>query len=169
MEDEMTSEVAALRQQIAAEYESAAIGLHGLASVARHEFITAKYHRMSELHEQLVDHVGEDEAIAIVAEITEISVTKETDMHIVDTPLTPPPAVIKEVSPRTAEEMLYDALDVMQLLEAGFPVSQSWIEKRDALVEEAKRLFAPEDELLVSTATQEPPVHTQEASGGQPS
>lgn len=142
----MGSEVAALRQQIADEYEAAARGLHGLANVARHEFVTARYQRMGEIHKQLVDEVGEDAAIAIVAEVTEISLTKETDVNTVNAPLTPPPAVIKEFIPRTAEEILYDALDVMQLLEAGLPVSQSWIEKRDALVAEAKRPFAPEDE-----------------------
>lgn len=140
------SEVAALRQRIAAEYEAAFNGLYGLASVARHEFIEAKYHRISELHEQLVDHVGEDAAITIVAEITEISVTKEKEVQSTDTPLAPPQATVKEVLPRTAEELLYDILDMMQLLSTGESVSESWIKKRDMLIAETRKLFAGKDE-----------------------
>ena len=62
------SEVSRLRQQIAAEYMAAKLGLQGLnAGTARHEFITARQERIGALHEELQDLVG-DEAIALVVE-----------------------------------------------------------------------------------------------------
>ncbi len=60
------SEVARLLQQVREEYESAKLGLSGLAlGIAKHEVITAKMERIAVLHEELRTHVG-DEAIALV-------------------------------------------------------------------------------------------------------
>jgi hypothetical protein len=62
------SEVRRLLEQIGAEYEAAQRGLTGLASgTPNHAFITAKMERMSQLHTQLHDIVG-DVAIAMVAD-----------------------------------------------------------------------------------------------------
>lgn len=64
----MMSEVARLREQIQAEYQSAQQGLSGLASgTARHDFITTRTEHLGTLHEQLAELVGPDEAIAILA------------------------------------------------------------------------------------------------------
>ena len=63
-----SSEVAALREQIAVEYMAAKLGLQGLnVGTSRHAFITAKQERIGVLHEELQGIVG-DEAIALVAE-----------------------------------------------------------------------------------------------------
>ncbi|MBV9257950.1 MAG: hypothetical protein JO215_08020 [Ktedonobacteraceae bacterium] len=62
------SEVARLRQQIQAEYEAAKQGLSGLSSgTARHTFIAARYERIGAFHEQLIEMIGPDEAVAIIA------------------------------------------------------------------------------------------------------
>jgi hypothetical protein len=62
------SEVAALREQIAAQHTAAKLGLQGLsAGTARHSFITARQERIGALHEQLQGLVG-DRAMALVAE-----------------------------------------------------------------------------------------------------
>jgi short-subunit dehydrogenase involved in D-alanine esterification of teichoic acids len=64
----MVSEVASIREQIAAEYMAAKLGLHGLSyGTSRHQFITARQERIGILHEELHRLVG-DEAIVIVAE-----------------------------------------------------------------------------------------------------
>lgn len=45
------SEIAQLREQIAAEYKTARLGLEGLRyGTARHDFITARIERMGDLH-----------------------------------------------------------------------------------------------------------------------
>jgi hypothetical protein len=63
------SEIAQLRIQIQLEYEAAQRGLSGPASgIARHDFISQKMERLDGLHTQLVELVGEEEAIAIIAE-----------------------------------------------------------------------------------------------------
>ncbi len=62
------SEVAQLRQQIADEYLAAQSGLTGLASgTSRHQFITARLENLGVIHERLIELVGSDEAIKIVA------------------------------------------------------------------------------------------------------
>ncbi len=62
------SEVARLKQQIEEEYEAAQRGLNGLASgTARHEFITAKMERIAVAHEKLIELVGPEEAVSLVA------------------------------------------------------------------------------------------------------
>ncbi|HLI71830.1 MAG TPA: hypothetical protein VKV19_18905 [Ktedonobacteraceae bacterium] len=68
-QEEARSEVAQILAQIQAEYESAVIGLSGLASgTASHEFITARMERMGQLHKKLFHLVGENDAIALVAD-----------------------------------------------------------------------------------------------------
>jgi hypothetical protein len=63
------SDVARLRQQIAAEYEAAVRGLHGLSQgTAQHTFITQRMERMAECHETLKGLVGEQEASKLLAE-----------------------------------------------------------------------------------------------------
>jgi len=65
------SEIARMRQQIAAEYLSAQLGFSGLAEgTSRHQFITARTERIGALHHQLQALVG-DHAIALVAEAME--------------------------------------------------------------------------------------------------
>ena len=62
------SEVAALREQIAAEHTAAKLGLYGLNSgTPHHSFITARQANIGVLHEKLQDIVG-DGAIVLVAE-----------------------------------------------------------------------------------------------------
>ncbi len=62
------SEVAAIREQIAAEHMAAKLGLYGLnAGTARHPFITARQENIGVLHEKSQGLVG-DNAIALVAE-----------------------------------------------------------------------------------------------------
>lgn len=71
------SEVAALLVNIQEAYESAVLGLSGLASgTARHTFITARMERMSELQEDLRQLVGEGEAVALFAQTLERSVER---------------------------------------------------------------------------------------------
>jgi len=62
------SEIAHIRAQIHLEYASSQAGLSGLAAgTARHEFITAKMERLAGLHTELIELVGEEEAISIIA------------------------------------------------------------------------------------------------------
>ena len=62
------SEVAKVRQQIQEEYEAAQRGLYGLtAGTARHDFIEAKEEQLRQRHTHLIDLVGPDEAITIIA------------------------------------------------------------------------------------------------------
>ena len=71
-EPDCKSEVAQLRQQIAAEYEAAMRGLHGLAQgTAQHAFITQRMERMAACHETLKGLVGEQEASKLLAETLE--------------------------------------------------------------------------------------------------
>ena len=65
-----TSEVARLRQQFAAEYLSAKLGLSGLAyGTSRHRFITARMEQTGETFNTLSQVVGsKDKAIQMVAE-----------------------------------------------------------------------------------------------------
>ena len=64
------SEVARLRQLIAAEYEAAVRGLSGLAQgTAKHAFIDARMNRVWHYSEQLATHVGEAEATRQLCEL----------------------------------------------------------------------------------------------------
>ena len=61
------SEVARLLTQISAEYEAALNGLNGLAQgVSQHAFIHARYTRMGELHKELGEVVGDQEAMTLL-------------------------------------------------------------------------------------------------------
>jgi hypothetical protein len=63
------SEIARMRQQIAAEYLSAQLGFSGLAEgTSRHSFITHKMERMGESFETLAQMMGKEQAIQIVAD-----------------------------------------------------------------------------------------------------
>lgn len=63
------SEVARLRQRIIEEYEAAKRGLSGLASgVSHHTFITTRMENLGMIHEQLIELVGPDEAITLMAQ-----------------------------------------------------------------------------------------------------
>lgn len=53
MSQENKSEVARLRQQIQAEYQSAQQAISGFANVGKHEYITARMENMGKLHEEL--------------------------------------------------------------------------------------------------------------------
>ncbi len=66
----MRSEVARMKQQVAAEYLSARLGLSGLAyGTSRHRFITSRMERMGETLETLSQVVGsKEEAMHIIAE-----------------------------------------------------------------------------------------------------
>jgi hypothetical protein len=62
------SDVAALREDIAAEYRAAKLGLEGLnLGTSRHDFIEARQERVAGFHEQLHQLVGDD-SIALVVE-----------------------------------------------------------------------------------------------------
>lgn len=69
---EAGSEVAALLAHIQKTYESAVLGLSGLASgAAKHEFITARMERIGELHEELSQLVGEEQASMLLVQVCE--------------------------------------------------------------------------------------------------
>ncbi len=65
----MRSEVARLRQQIEEESEAMRLALYGLATVAKHEFITRKYEAIGAFQEELSAHLGEQQATQIMVEI----------------------------------------------------------------------------------------------------
>lgn len=67
---ESASEVARLRQQIAAEIESMQHGFQGFAvGITRHEFIRTRMERIGNHQDELAEHVGPDDAITIVCEL----------------------------------------------------------------------------------------------------
>ncbi len=69
-EHEQHSEVARLLSQISAEYEAAQRGLSGLSSGgARHDFISAKTETIGRCHEELIELVGPDQALSIIANV----------------------------------------------------------------------------------------------------
>jgi len=69
-------------------------------------------------------------------------------MNIVDTKTALPHVIAREITRREAEELLYEALDLMGLLQAGVPVTAGWITVRDSLREEASILFEQNDRIL---------------------
>lgn len=63
------SEVARLLAQISTEYQAAQRGLSGLSSGgARHDFISARTENIGKCHEELVELVGPEQAISIIAQ-----------------------------------------------------------------------------------------------------
>lgn len=69
MSERILSEVARLMRQIELEQEAAERALHSpAAGTARHDFITQKMERIGEHHQVLKGLVGEEKAIALVAE-----------------------------------------------------------------------------------------------------
>jgi hypothetical protein len=58
----MKSEVQQLRDRIELEIEAMHQGLVGLAVVAKHQFIEARYRRLGQLEDELATHVGEAQA-----------------------------------------------------------------------------------------------------------
>ena len=67
MQEKNRSEVARLIRDIEMQYMSAKWGLEGTAIKAPHEFITKQMENLGVIHEKLVELVGPDEAIKIVA------------------------------------------------------------------------------------------------------
>ena len=66
------SEVAQLMRRITEEYEAAQRGLTGFAyGAAQHEFITARMENVGQMHEELVDLVGPEQAIQMIAKVQE--------------------------------------------------------------------------------------------------
>ena len=64
----MQSEVTHLLRQIEQEYQAAQQGPTGLASgTARHDFITSKAENMRKCHEKLIEIIGPEQAIALIA------------------------------------------------------------------------------------------------------
>jgi ubiquinone/menaquinone biosynthesis C-methylase UbiE len=75
------SHLAALRQQIAAEYAAAQQGLQGLASgTARHHFIRARNERFWQIRDQLVPSLGEQQATHFVCTIYTALQNQETSI-----------------------------------------------------------------------------------------
>jgi hypothetical protein len=67
-----TSEIAQIMAQIQAEYESSLYGLTGFASgTARHDFITARMERIGQLHSDLRELVGEQNATGLLVHALE--------------------------------------------------------------------------------------------------
>jgi hypothetical protein len=62
------SEVRWLMQQIDAESTAAWAALYGPATVARHDFIKARYDRLGELGNQLARITSEDTAIDVISQ-----------------------------------------------------------------------------------------------------
>lgn len=62
------SEIARIREQIAAEYDAARRGLEGPAITSRHAFISARMDNMGHSYNELTKLLGEEEAIRVVAE-----------------------------------------------------------------------------------------------------
>ena len=63
------SEVARIRQQIEAECEAMRLAMYGYAVVASHKVIENRYNSLGKRQEELEQHVGKEEANAIVVEI----------------------------------------------------------------------------------------------------
>ena len=63
------SEIARIRQQIEAECEAMRLAMYGYAAVASHKVIENRYKSLGKRLAELEQHVGEEEADAIVVEI----------------------------------------------------------------------------------------------------
>jgi hypothetical protein len=63
-----TSDVARILWQIQQEYQASKLGLEGLASgSSRHDFISAKTENIGKHHDHLVELVGPEQAISLIA------------------------------------------------------------------------------------------------------
>lgn len=63
------SDVARILRQIEQEYQASKLGLTGLASgTARHDFINAHAENIGKQHEKLVELIGPEQAISIIAD-----------------------------------------------------------------------------------------------------
>jgi hypothetical protein len=70
MHSDNKSEVARILQQIESEYHASEQGLMGLAcGTARHDFISAKTTAIGKHHEKLVELLGPEQAISIIANV----------------------------------------------------------------------------------------------------
>ena len=70
MKNQEGSELARLLRRIDEENEAAHNALYGMADgVAKHEFITARLERIGQLHEELCNAVGPEEAARLVVEV----------------------------------------------------------------------------------------------------
>ena len=69
MEETNKSEVARLRHQMEQECEALHRGLYGLASVAAHEIIRYRYQALGDCADELAKHVGQEQAVVIMATI----------------------------------------------------------------------------------------------------
>jgi hypothetical protein len=73
------SEVANLLRQIDQEYQASKRGLEGFASgTARHDFISARTESIGKHHEQLVELVGPEQAISMIASTIWTSIDQGT-------------------------------------------------------------------------------------------
>lgn len=64
------SEVAQLRQRLAAECAAGWSALYGLAEgVAKHEIIMAKFRNMEPTHQRLCELIGEEQATMVLCEV----------------------------------------------------------------------------------------------------
>jgi len=74
---EQGSEVARLLQQIREEYESARLGLSGLAQgTSQHKFITTKMEHIGQWHEQLIALVGDSAMELVVQQLSDLPDTR---------------------------------------------------------------------------------------------
>jgi uncharacterized protein YoaH (UPF0181 family) len=101
------SEVARMRQHIAAEYLSAQLGLFGLAEgTTRHSFITTKMERMGESFETLAEMMGKGQAIQIVAETLQEVPERATRQNVLQ-------ALLHELGDTEATQHLLDYIQDM--------------------------------------------------------
>jgi hypothetical protein len=78
---EQRSEVAHLLAEISSEYESARLGLSGLAQgTCQHRFITRRMEQIGELHTRLRGLVG-DEAMVLIAHHLDDATEQEQATH----------------------------------------------------------------------------------------
>ncbi len=76
------SAVARLLQLIGEQYESAKLGLSGLAEgTTKHEVITAKMERIAALHEELRSHVGDEAMPMLVAQLDAVPDQKSSSLQ----------------------------------------------------------------------------------------
>jgi hypothetical protein len=64
-----SSDIVQIRQQIEAECQSLSLIFHGYAVVSSHEAISHKYQSIEHHHNQLAQHIGEEEATNTVVDI----------------------------------------------------------------------------------------------------
>jgi hypothetical protein len=70
--EEQGSAVARLRSELEAEYESAKLGLQGLAcGTSRHKFLKKKMDRVGRIADELKKFVGEDETVKLLSEMND--------------------------------------------------------------------------------------------------